>query len=94
MASFPALPEELAIGIFSYLAKEDLCALRLTSKRFANSTCRSLFSTVRLYPSSESIEKYNAMLEHPDISKAVHHVYLNTIEEDAVRAQSAQPVFN
>ena len=94
MASLTALPEELLIAIFSYLAKEDLCTLRLTSKRLASSTCHSLFSTVRLHPSSESIEKYNAMLEHPHISEAVRHVYLNTIEEDAVRAQSAQPVFN
>lgn len=94
MASLTALPGELLIVIFSCLGKEDLCTLRLTSKRLASSTCHSLFSTVRLYPSSESIQKYNAMLEHPHISEAVRHVYLNTIEEDAVRAQSAQPVFN
>ncbi|KAL1622353.1 hypothetical protein SLS54_004917 [Diplodia seriata] len=86
MASLTALPTELLIQIASYLDKDDLCAVRKSSKRLAATASYTLFHTIRLYPSPKSIEKYYAFLESPELNKAVRHVYLNTIDGNALLA--------
>lgn len=51
-ASIEKLPDECILSIFDYLAREDLCALTLVSKRFnglANRSIRLLFSKREVY---------------------------------------------
>jgi len=79
------LPSELHCNIANHLDKEDARSLRLCCKALHTAATQALFSFVRLYPCDESVARYNAILEHPEINKWVRHVELNTMEDYGVR---------
>lgn len=85
-----SLPEELRYNIVHFLEGEDLRSLRLTCKQFHTAATEALFSFVRLYPSEESIDRYNKILEHAQVSRLVRHVELNTLKKDEVFSSIAR----
>jgi len=78
------LPSELHCNIANHLDKEDARSFRLCCKVLHTAATQALFSFVRLYPCDESVARYNAILEHPEINKWVRHVELNTREDEVL----------
>lgn len=95
MAGLSRLPSELHCNIANHLDKEDARSFRLCCKAFHTPGTQALFSFVRLYPCDESVARFNAILNHPDINKWVRHVELNTLEKDEMdEEQGDAPEFS
>ena len=77
-------PEEIILKVLHQLGRKDLCSSRLTCKRLHGAATQTLFSIVRLFPTDESVARYNRILEHPELSTYVRHVELHTLESDDV----------
>ncbi|GME27552.1 f-box domain protein [Neofusicoccum parvum] len=86
-----ALPQELLSIVAGFLARDDLCALRLSCGMLLAPATRALFNFVRLYPTDESIERYNKVVGHPDYKKHIRYVELYTLEKDVDKTYR-QPV--
>lgn len=79
-----SLPEEIIFKILTPLERRELCALRLVCHRLHSAATQTLFSLVRLYPSDESITRFNQILQHPSFKTYVRHVELNTLQDENV----------
>lgn len=79
-----SLPEEIIFKIFTPLERRELCALRLVCHRLHSAATQTLFSLVRLYPTDESIARFNQIIQHPSFKTYVRHVELNTLEAEDV----------
>ena len=74
------LPPELLDGIVEHLSEDvaTLKALRLSARRFNNSTVKYLYKDVVLYNTDASWHKFDAVLTHQEYSK-----YVKTIESSS-----------
>ncbi|KAL1637442.1 hypothetical protein SLS56_000580 [Neofusicoccum ribis] len=76
------LPQELLSNVAGFLARDDLCALRLSCGMLLAPATYALFAFVRLYHTDESIKRYNNIIGHPDYKKHIRYVELFTLEKD------------
>lgn len=86
-----SLPEEIIFKIFTPLERRELCALRLVCHRLHSAATQTLFSLVRLYPTDESIARFNQIIQHPSFKTYVRHVELNTLEAEDVPPPTNPP---
>lgn len=86
-----SLPEEIIFKIFTPLERRELCALRLVCHRLHSAATQTLFSLVRLYPTDESIARFNQIIQHPSFKTYVRHVELNTLEAEDVPPPTPPP---
>lgn len=69
-----ALPNEILLAILRPLAPSDLKSARLVSKIWSLCAAEFLFNVIYISPSKEDIDVFEAITQHPVLSKCVRHL--------------------
>lgn len=68
------LPSEIVLAILSPLSRPDLKSARLVSKNWSLCAAEFLFDVVYISPSKEDVDVFQAITQHPVLSKCPRHL--------------------
>lgn len=68
------LPSEIVLAILKPLARPDLKSARLVSKNWSLCAAEFLFDIIYISPSKEDIDVFEAMTQHPVLSRCPRHL--------------------
>ena len=68
------LPNEIVLALLSLLACSDLKSARLVSKHWSLCAAEFLFHTIYISPSKVDIDVFQAITQHPDLSRCPRHL--------------------
>ena len=72
-------PRELLDDIMKTLPRQDLFRVRLVSKTLATAAASSLFQTIPVWLGHESLERFKAVSQHPQLSQYVREIVFSPL---------------
>ena len=76
----PHFPNEIILTIVGHLAFDDLKSARLLSKAWSSCASPLLFLNLSVSPNKEDLEVFEAITQHPQLSKFVRHLWYDGSE--------------
>ena len=76
----PHFPNEMILAIVAHLEFDDLKSARLLSKAWCSCASTFLFTNLSVSPNKEDLEVFEAITQHPQLSKCVRHFWYNGSE--------------
>ncbi|KAL8642169.1 MAG: hypothetical protein Q9226_008538, partial [Calogaya cf. arnoldii] len=74
------VPNEITLGILSYLGKADLKRARIVCKKFASLGGQILVDTLYLSPRDKDMEVFDAVTRHPDLKVSVKNIVFDSAQ--------------
>lgn len=74
------LPNEVILIVLTSLPKSDLKQIRLACKHLATLGAQVLIGTLHISPRDADMEIFDAITQHPDLSRSVQNLFLDTAQ--------------